>query len=44
MYDFIQTYLSSFLWLFITIGIVSIVAGIVFGLLSETKRKQLFSA
>ncbi|MGG5343560.1 hypothetical protein [Enterococcus sp. AZ192] len=43
MYDFIQTYLSSFLWLFIIIGIVSIVAGIVFALLSEIKRKQLFS-
>ncbi|WP_086444775.1 hypothetical protein [Candidatus Enterococcus lemimoniae] len=43
MYDFIQTYLSSFLWLFIVVGAVSIVAGIVFGLLSEVKRKQLFS-
>lgn len=43
MYDFIQTYLSSFLWLFIIIGIVSIIAGIVFGVLSEVKRKQLFS-
>ncbi|GGC86614.1 hypothetical protein [Enterococcus wangshanyuanii] len=43
MYDFIQTYLSSFLWLFITIGIVSIIAGIAFGLMSEVKRKQLFS-
>lgn len=43
MYDFIQTYLSSFLWLFIIIGIISIVAGIVCGILSESKRKQLFS-
>jgi len=43
MYDFIQTYLSSFLWLFIVIGLISIVAGIIFGVLSEVKRKQLFS-
>lgn len=44
MYDFIQTYLSSFLWLFIMIGILSIVAGVVCGILSESKRKELFSA
>lgn len=44
MYGFIQTYLSSFLWLFIIVGAVSIVAGISFGILSEIKRKQLFSA
>lgn len=44
MYDFIQTYLSSFLWLFIIIGVVSIVAGIFFGIFSEIKRKRLFSA
>lgn len=44
MYDFIQTYLSSFLWLFIIVGIISIVAGVVFGVLSEIKRKQLFSS
>ncbi|ALS00099.1 hypothetical protein ATZ33_01485 [Enterococcus silesiacus] len=44
MYDFIQTYLSSFLWLFIMVGIISIVAGIIFGVLSEIKRKNLFSA
>lgn len=43
MYDFIQTYLSSFLWLFIVIGLISIVAGIISGVLSEVKRKQLFS-
>ncbi|MBO0473378.1 hypothetical protein IGL98_002363 [Enterococcus sp. DIV0840] len=43
MYDFIQTYLSSFLWLFIIIGMISILAGIIFGILSEVKRKQLFS-
>lgn len=43
MYDFIQTYLSSFLWLFIVIGLISIVAGMIFGVLSEVKRKQLFS-
>lgn len=43
MYDFIQTYLSSFLWLFIVVGIISIVAGIIFGVLSEIKRKNLFS-
>ncbi|WP_429950685.1 hypothetical protein [Enterococcus sp. AZ101] len=43
MYDFIQTYLSSFLWLFIVIGLISIAAGIIFGVLSEVKRKQLFS-
>ncbi|MEI5993000.1 hypothetical protein [Candidatus Enterococcus mansonii] len=44
MYDFIQTYLSSFLWLFIIVGIVSIIVGISFAILSEVKRKQLFSA
>ncbi|WP_086312254.1 hypothetical protein A5821_000020 [Enterococcus sp. 7F3_DIV0205] len=44
MYMFIQTYLSSFLWLFIIIGIVSIVVGIISAILSEIKRKQLFSA
>ncbi|MEI5991732.1 hypothetical protein [Enterococcus crotali] len=44
MYDFIQTYLSSFLWLFIMVGVISIVAGIIFGVLSEIKRKNLFSA
>ncbi|MGX7149501.1 hypothetical protein [Enterococcus ureasiticus] len=44
MYDFIQTYLSSFLWLFIIIGMISIVAGIICGIFSEVKRKQLFSA
>ncbi|EOL46480.1 hypothetical protein [Enterococcus caccae] len=44
MYEFIQTYLSSFLWLFIIVGAVSIIVGILFGVLSEVKRKQLFSA
>ncbi|EOH99396.1 hypothetical protein UAW_00546 [Enterococcus haemoperoxidus ATCC BAA-382] len=44
MYDFIQTYLSSFLWLFIILGVLSIISGIIFGVLSEIKRKQLFSA
>lgn len=43
MYDFIQTYLSSFLWLFIIIGLLSIAAGILSAVLSEVKRKQLFS-
>ncbi|EOI01611.1 hypothetical protein UAY_01017 [Enterococcus moraviensis ATCC BAA-383] len=43
MYDFIQNYLSSFLWLFIIVGMVSIAAGIIFAVLSEVKRKQLFS-
>ncbi|MGX7243542.1 hypothetical protein ACWOC1_01685 [Enterococcus quebecensis] len=44
MYDFIQTYLSSFLWLFIIIGIISVIVGIACGAFSEIKRKQLFSA
>ncbi|MDA9471645.1 hypothetical protein [Enterococcus sp. 5H] len=43
MYDFVQGYLSSFLWLFIIVGCVSILAGIIFAVLSEIKRKQLFS-
>lgn len=43
MYDFIQGYLASFLWLFIIVGAVSVIAGIIFAVLSEVKRKQLFS-
>lgn len=43
MYDFIQTYLSSFLWLFIIIGMISIIVGIFCSVLSEVKRKRLFS-
>lgn len=43
MYDFVQGYLSSFLWLFIVVGCASILAGIIFAVLSEIKRKQLFS-
>lgn len=44
MYDFIQTYLSSFLWLFIIIGIIAITVGIICGIFSEINRKRLFSA
>lgn len=43
MYEFVQGYLSSFLWLFIIVGCVSILAGIIFAVLSETKRKQVFN-
>lgn len=44
MYDFIQTYLSSFLKLFIIIGLVIILLGIFSAILSEVKRKKLFTA
>lgn len=41
MYGFVQTYLSSFLWMFIIMGIVSIVIGIFFAFLSEIQRKRM---
>ncbi|MTD42247.1 hypothetical protein GIX45_27195 [Erwinia sp. CPCC 100877] len=44
MYGFIQTYLNSFLWLFVTLGCVAIAVGIVFAVFSEIKRKQLFAS
>lgn len=43
MYDFIHAYLSNFLWLFIYLGGISFVLGLLFIVLSETKRKILFS-
>lgn len=43
MYNFILTYLSSFLWLFIIVGILAIVLGIVSAIVSERSRKKLFS-
>jgi uncharacterized membrane protein len=44
MYGFIQTYLNSFLWLFVSLGCLSIAVGIFFAVFSELKRKQLFAA
>ena len=43
MYEFIQTYLSSFLKLFIIIGLFSIILGILSAVFSEVKRKRLLS-
>lgn len=43
MYEFIQTYLASFLKLFIIIGLFTIALGIISAILSEIKRKKLFS-
>ena len=42
MYTFVQTYLASFLWLFIIIGIIALVLGIFFAVLSENQRKRMF--
>lgn len=43
MYDFIHAYLSNFLWLFIYLGGIAFVLGLLFIVLSETRRKILFS-
>ncbi|MGC6768556.1 hypothetical protein ACYSNR_11150 [Enterococcus sp. LJL128] len=43
MYDFIQAYLSSFLWMFIYMGIGSILIGVGVAVWSEYQRKHLFS-
>lgn len=43
MYGFIQTYLSSFLKLFIIIGLLTIVLGVFSAILSEIKRKKILS-
>lgn len=42
MYDFVQAYLSSFLWMFIFMGLAAVAAGILFAFLSEYQRKRLF--
>ncbi|WP_086348220.1 hypothetical protein [Candidatus Enterococcus clewellii] len=42
MYDFVQAYLSSFLWMFIFMGLVAVVLGILFAFLSEYQRRRLF--
>lgn len=42
MYDFVQTYLSSFLWMFIFMGLIAAAIGILFAFLSEYQRKRLF--
>lgn len=42
MYDFIQQYVTGFVWLFIYTGAFSFIVGICFAVLSEVRRKQLF--
>lgn len=42
MYDFVQAYLSSFLWMFIFMGLVAVALGILFAFLSEYQRRRLF--
>ena len=42
MYDFVQAYLSSFLWMFIAMGLVAVAGGILFAFLSEYQRRRLF--
>lgn len=42
MYDFVQAYLASFLWMFIFMGLAAVVLGILFAFLSEYQRKRLF--
>lgn len=42
MYDFVQAYLSSFLWIFIMMGVVAAAIGLLFAFLSEYQRRRLF--
>lgn len=44
MYDFVQQYLTSFVWAFIYIGLLSFAVGICCAVLSEVKRKKLFNS
>ncbi|MCB5951730.1 hypothetical protein LI951_06600 [Enterococcus sp. BWT-B8] len=41
MYGFVQTYLASFLQMFIVMGIISVAIGVFFALFSEFQRKRM---
>ncbi|MDR1605994.1 MAG: hypothetical protein LBS41_02650 [Streptococcaceae bacterium] len=43
IYNFVTAYIASFLWMFVTIGGIMVVIGIVLAVLSERKRQLLMS-